>query len=91
MLSETHPVGKSKAVYFRNNGFNQTNVAKLEHALLAIAWTESVTKKVTLPYGNNYQVDGKIKTPLGSTIHITTVWFIKTKGRKPSFVTAYPV
>ena len=37
LLSETHPVGKSKAKYFRSYGFNDENGSDLVQGLLMIA------------------------------------------------------
>ena len=39
LLSEAHPVGRSKALFFRAAGFVDANVAFLEEGLLAIART----------------------------------------------------
>ena len=42
LLSEAHPVGRSKARLFRGIGFHEENGATLEQALLEIARTEEV-------------------------------------------------
>jgi len=39
----------------------------------------------------NYILEGTIETPIGKTVKIVTVWFIKTEKTRPGFVTAYPV
>ena len=38
LLSETHPVGKSKAKYFRSLGFNETNIGSLKQGLDNTFW-----------------------------------------------------
>lgn len=91
LLSETHPVGSSKARFFRRLGFNETNADQLASALLQIAKNDKVKEIRKLAYGANYVIEGKIKTPFGQTMIITTVWFIQTKKIRPGFVTAYPV
>lgn len=87
ILSETHPVGSSKAKFFRGLGFNETNVDKLAKLLLRIAKENDVKNVRKFSYGTNYIVEGTI----GKTVKIITVWFIKTEKGRPSFVTAYPV
>lgn len=91
ILAETHPVGSSKAKYFRGLGFDETNVDQLVRSILKIARTNNVKGIRKFAYGTNYKVEGKIETPIGKTVKITTVWFTKTGKSRPSFVTAYPV
>ncbi len=91
LLSETHPVGSSKARYFRKLGFNKLNISRLEKLLLKIAGNNKIKNTKEFTYGINYVIEGKIKTPSGKVVTIATVWFTKTKESKPSFVTAYPV
>ncbi|MFZ3091650.1 MAG: DUF6883 domain-containing protein [Nitrospirota bacterium] len=47
LLSETHPVGKSKAKYLRSLGFNEINVNLLKEGLLAIARSEDVKEAIS--------------------------------------------
>lgn len=91
LLSETHPVGSSKARLFRSLGFDKTNTDKLTESFLKISRENDVKETRILLYSINYVVDGKMETPSGKTIMITTVWFIKTGQNRPRFVTAYPV
>ncbi len=91
LLSETHPVGNSKAKFFRGVGFNETNVNKLAKLLLKIGKTNDVKSVRKFTYGTNYIIEGTIKTPGNKTVTIKTVWFIKVEEDRPSFVTAYPV
>ncbi len=91
ILSESHPVGSSKAKFFRGLGFDETNVGKLAKSLLRIAKENDVKNVRKFSYGTNYIVEGTIETPIGKTVKIVTVWFIKTEKSRPSFVTAYPV
>src|SRR5260221_12841815 len=53
LLSETHAVGKSKAVFLRAIGFSGNNVSDLEGQLLEIARTEDVVEVKETPYGTN--------------------------------------
>ena len=91
LLSETHPVGKAKARFFRKLGFNETNVDELEKALLAIVRVNDIKEERKFGYGVNYAIDGTIETPSGKSVVITSVWFAKTFRSRPRFVTAYPL
>lgn len=91
LLSESHPVGSSKARFFHELGFDQTNIDKLKEALFKIPQTHEIKEVRKLFYGTNYAIDGTIETPSGKKVRITTVWFIKTERNTPSLVTAYPV
>lgn len=91
LLSETHPVGRSKARFFRELGFNQSNIGELTKALLKIAMASDVKEKREFEYGINYVIDETIETPSGKSIMVTTIWFAKTAKSKPRFVTAYPL
>ena len=91
ILSESHPVGSSKAKFFRGLGFDETNVDKLVKSLLRIAQENDVKNVRKFSYGTNYTLEGRIKTPIGKNVEIVTVWFIKIEKNRPSFVTAYPV
>ncbi len=91
LLSIKHPVGKTKAKFFRKAGFSGTNVNLLEKELLNLAKNASVTAVRETKYGTNYGINGSIKAPTGVKINVTTVWFIESEGENPTFVTAYPM
>ena len=88
---ETHPVGGSKARFFHQIGFNETNIEILIDAFLKIAQSNDVRNTRETSYGKAYAIDGIVETPNGRKVMITTVWFIGTDENKPRFVTAYPV
>lgn len=89
LLSETHPVGKSKAKFFRKLGFDETNVDKLKRSLLSIAKTNDVENIKEMPYGINYVISGSISLSKRKSI-IKTVWFVELGKTNPRFVTAIP-
>jgi len=91
LLSETHPVGESKAKLFRMLGFDSNNADRLEQGLLHIAHTEMVTHAVTTQHGVKYVIDGTLDTPSNSVVRIRTVWIIEHNRAEPRFVMAYPV
>ena len=91
LLSENHPVDGSKAKFFRGLGFNEDNIDQLTRMLLGIGKKNDVKNIRNFIYGTNYMIEGTIKSPIGKTVKIITVWFRKTEESRPSFVTAYPV
>lgn len=90
LLSETHPIGKSKARYLRSMGFNETNVNLLKERLIAIAKSENVKETISSSHGVKYVIDGLLQTPVGISTQIRTIWVIEKGQERPRFVTAYP-
>ena len=90
LLSETHPVGRWKARFFRGIGFNETNLALLERSLIEIAKIEEVTETLTTVHGTKYVVEGLARTASGNQVRLRTVWIMDTGQDHPRFVTAYP-
>jgi hypothetical protein len=91
LLSVTHPVGRSKARFFRAAGFNELNLNEFKEALLALCRTNEVQQVEKTPFGLKYVIDGVIHSPLGKELLITTVWIIVNDQETPRFVTAYPL
>lgn len=91
LLSETHPIGKSKARYLRSMGFNETNVNLLKERLIAIAQSENVKETIFSSHGVKYVIDGLLQTPVGISTHIRTIWVIEKGQERLRFVTAYPI
>lgn len=91
VLSETHSTGKFKARFFRNLGFDETNIQILEGFLRKIAISGNVKDEIISPYGIKYVLDGKIEAPAGKSVKIRTIWIIEKGQNRPRFVTVYPV
>ena len=91
LLSETHPVGRWKARFFRGIGFDEANVALFERALIEIAKTEEVMETLTTLHGTKYVVEGLVRSPSGHLVRLRTVWIVDTGQDRPRFVTAYPI
>ena len=90
LLSETHPIGKAKAQYLNNMGYDAAHAGVLEEGLLQIAHDEVVTDLVTSEYGTKYFIDGSLSTPMGSAMQVPTVWITQLWDSRSRFVTAYP-
>jgi len=91
ILSENHVVGKFKAKFFRDLGFDESNISLFKQALKTVARTEQVKEDQSSEYGIKYLIEGKIETPSGETIKVRTVWIIEKGQKIPRFVTVYPV
>jgi hypothetical protein len=66
LISLNHPVGHSKAVFFRAAGYGEGNGEQLAQALIRIAQTGIVSEKIETVYGDKYIVPGDIASPSGA-------------------------
>ena len=90
MLSDTHPVGKSKARLLRGIGFSEATVRLLVDQLLEIAHSAEVDEAITTPFGVMYALHGTVEGPIGQRVELRTVWVAETGSERSRFVTAYP-
>ncbi len=90
LLSEVHPVGRAKAKFFRAAGFTQDDVELLEQGLLRIVREEEVEREILGDHGTKYVIPGDVKTPVGQTVRLRTVWIVEYGDNRPRFVTAFP-
>ncbi|HST51246.1 MAG TPA: hypothetical protein VLJ61_04475 [Pyrinomonadaceae bacterium] len=91
LLSPSHPVGGPKARFFRSVGFDETNAAALEQALIDIARSEDVTEVEQTRHGTKDAVEGDLRTPVKGVRRIRTIWIVDVGQERPRFVTAYPL
>lgn len=68
-----------------------TNVDLLEKSLRDIAKSNEVIETESSEYGTKYVIDGEIEAPNRKAIKLRNVWLIEKGGKRPRFVTAYPV
>jgi hypothetical protein len=90
LLNINHPEGQSKAVFFRQCGFQKSEWEALAAALRKHAQRHEVTETRRTGYGTHYVVEGKIETPDMERPFIRTVW-IEEDDRPPRLVTAHPL
>lgn len=91
LLSETHPEGHDKAVFFSRFGFRLSTWEVLAQALLDPAGRHDVVKAVQSRFGTRYVIEGELQTPDGRTPQIRAIWFITMDSDAPRLVTAYPL
>jgi hypothetical protein len=89
LLSDTHPIGRSKAAFFRGCGFSVDQPDVVIGALKKHAKTHGAYSKPT-SFGLKYIVDGEMDTPARGAVCICAIWFIEIGASHPVFVTAYP-
>jgi len=90
LLSETHPIGRWKAKFFRALGFHEANVNLLLEGFRTIAQSEDVIEVASSPHGTKYVLEGSLLTPEEGHVYVKTVWIIDKDQDRPRFVTAYP-
>jgi hypothetical protein len=83
-------VGRSKAKFFRDLGFNEDTVSFLEQELLAIARSKNVMETMGTVHGIKYVIVGTISTPVSRMVSVLTVWIIDAGEKSPRFVMARP-
>ena len=59
-------------------------------ALRELAARFPVAKESASRHGVKYVVDGALRTPVGKTLTVRTVWIVDQGSDTPRFVTAYP-
>ena len=89
LLSESHPVGRFKASFFRTLGFGLDDLERFQLALTALLENDVEGETVT-PYGTKYEVRGTLIGPDGQTARVVSVWIILAGEDYPRFITAYP-
>lgn len=91
LLSDTHVVGRHKAVMFRSLGFSVDKWRALADALLRHAAQNEVTVEEPSPFGRRFVVDGIMEAANGRRPVVRSVWFLRHNESTPRFVTAYPL
>ena len=91
LLSETHPVGRHKAVAFRSWGFAADRWQELAESLRRHAAENDVTKEEQSPFGTRFVVEGIMESADGRSPQVRSVWFLRNEETVPQFVTAYPL
>ena len=90
LLSEGHPVGKSKARFFREAGFDELTMELLIGGLLRIARMQEVLETFETVHGVKYVLEGEVDAPSGRRLRVRTIWIVDHGQERPRLVTAYP-
>ena len=90
LLSDVHPVGRSKELFFRLQGYSRRDPARLEQDLRDLIGRTDAVLAGSSEYGTKYLVSGSLDSPAGRSPRILSIWIVLTGERRPRFVTAYP-
>ena len=91
LLNPDHPIGGSKAGFFRAFGFSREHWRLLADALREHGRANPIAKAVSDEDGTTYLVEGVLETPSGRKPCIRTIWLVETDKLAPRFITAYPL
>lgn len=91
LLSDSHPIGRSKARFFKALGFSASNLSELDKAIRDLIQTQAVQQTISTAYGTKYIINGMLKGDDKQGHLIRTVWIIEDEGESPRLVTAYPI
>ena len=91
LLDLGHPIGGSKAAFFRRLGFSKEQWHLLAGALRRHARENPVAGAVSDPDGTTYLVEGPLETPSGRRPRLRSVWLVERGNLAPRFITAYPL
>ena len=88
-LNPDHPVGKHKAVVFKNRlGFTSADAPKLRDIILENIIFSEAKRSFSDEFGERYYIDMDI-TNFNKTETIRTLWIVKRNEFKPRFVSCY--
>lgn len=90
LLSVSHPIGRFKALFFRELGYVEGDWEKLLNELRELGSTGEAHPGQSSEYGQKFEIRGTIEGPSGTRASIVTVWIVLTGEDVPRLVTAYP-
>ena len=91
LLNPGHPIGGSKAVFFRRFGFSREQWHLLAGSLVRHARENPVASADSDADGTTYLVEGPLETPSGRRPRLRSVWLVERGKLAPRFITAYPL
>ena len=90
LLSPDHPRGGPKCAFFESFGFGINKWQELSDAFFLHARTCDVIATATEPYGQVYEVNGRLSSPDGRNPVVLVVWMVRIGEDFPRLVTAVP-
>lgn len=89
-LVSAHPVGGSKAKFFRSLGFRDTKPGEFAEALKEHGRTRPVGGEIPTGYGTKYLPECSMSSPCGTDCCVRAVW-IQDMEQPYRLITVYPV
>lgn len=90
LLSQAHPVGRFKAVFFLGLGYSESAWETLAVDLRRHAMNSEAVATEANEYGQKYEVHGRVEGPAGRGAFVSTVWIVLRGEDFPRLVTAFP-
>jgi len=90
LLSDSHPRGSTKAVFFKRFGFTAEKWHVLAEALIEHVSSYDAVFVGATEYGLCYNVVGELRTPSGRSPVVLSAWFYDTGSWVPRFISAFP-
>ncbi|KAB2849925.1 MAG: hypothetical protein F9K44_06460 [Hyphomicrobiaceae bacterium] len=90
LLSDSHPVGRHKAAFFKTFGFRRSNPDFLHRALIEHGKSHDIVRTTTTNFGEKFELSGPLVSPDGRLSIVRSVWIIYKGEEIPRFVTAIP-
>ncbi len=92
LVNRRHPANRGKAAFFATLGYSLHSADAFLDALLAVAQTGDVVRRMDCEYGEKVVVEGLLPRHTGEGLgrQIRTVWMIDSTFAPPRLVTAYP-
>ena len=85
-----HPIGKEKAVAFREAlGYTQENYEELKKKILDSFNENKLTYKYQDKYGKRYEQIMQISGPNGKTATVITAWIKENDASEPRLTSVY--
>ena len=91
LLNSEHPIGRAKARFFNELGFERANWTELHAALLLHAANSTIQLLPAGRFGQKYLARGTIHGPDAKGALLLAVWICSDPAVGPRFVTAYPL
>ncbi len=90
LLSQSHPVGRFKSVFFASIGYSCDLWQQLAIDLREQHLPNDVYIQKESPYGTKYEIRANLETPTGRSVQLVSIWIVLAEEDFPRFVTAYP-
>ncbi len=90
VLSDTHPIGRFKAVLFQQMGYTRENWEQFAEDIRTQHLTLDAEIGGRTKYGQKYIITGDINGASGRVMKLKSIWIILTGEELPRFITVYP-
>ena len=90
VLNPHHEIGRFKAAFFAQMGYEAGNWQRLEQDLRTQHLGQAAEPGSASPYGSKYAITAPLRGPLGTARQVTSVWIVRPHEDTPELVTIEP-